>query len=56
MQKLVKTEKSTNKWMSNFGLIEENMELSHIHLAVLGIIFYEKKNLNLFFFFNIPAF
>ena len=37
--------------MSSFDLIEEeNMELSHIHLAVLGIIFYEKKNLNLFFF------
>ena len=35
--------------MSSFGLIEENMELSHIHLAVSGIIFYE-KNLSLFFF------
>ena len=34
MQKLVKTEKSTNNWMSSFGLIEENMELSHIHLVV----------------------
>ena len=41
MQKLVKTGKNTeiNKQsiaMSSFGLIEENMELSHIHLAVLG--------------------
>ena len=26
--------KSTNNPMSSFGLIEENMELSHIHLAV----------------------
>ena len=34
MQKLVKTQKSTNNLMSIFGLIEENMELSHIHLAV----------------------
>ena len=35
MQKVVKTGKYTdiNK-MSSFGLIEENMELSHIHLAV----------------------
>ena len=40
MQKLVKTvkyteiKKSRNNPMSSFGLIEENMELSHIHLAV----------------------
>jgi hypothetical protein len=34
MQKLVKTQKSTNNRMSIFGLIEENMELSHIDLAV----------------------
>ena len=31
MQKLVKT---TNNSMSSFGLIEENVELSHVHLAV----------------------
>jgi hypothetical protein len=36
MQKLVKTRKSTNNPMSSFGLIEEIMELSHIHLAVTG--------------------
>ena len=34
MQKQVKTQKSTYNPMSSFGLIEENMELSHIHLAV----------------------
>ena len=36
MQKLVKTGKytETNNPMSSFGLIEENIELSHIHLAV----------------------
>ena len=37
MQKLVKqsnTQKSTNNPMSSFGLIEENIELSHIDLAV----------------------
>ena len=34
MQKLVKTQKSTNNPLSIFGLIEENMELSHIHLVV----------------------
>ena len=37
MQKLVKTgktQKSTNNPMSSFGIIEENIELSHIHLAV----------------------
>ena len=36
MQELVKTGKFTeiNNPMSSFGLIEENMELSHIHLAV----------------------
>ena len=34
MQTLVKTKKSTNNLMSIFGLIEENMELSHTHLAV----------------------
>ena len=37
-QKLLKTQKSTNNPMSNFGLIEENMELSHIHLAVQVLI------------------
>ena len=37
--------------MSIFGLIEENMELSHIHLAVSGIIFYEKKAINFYFYF-----
>jgi hypothetical protein len=34
MQKQVNTQKSTNNPMSSFGLIEENLELSHIHLAV----------------------
>ena len=34
MQKLVKTQKLTNNAMSSFGLIEENMELSLIYLAV----------------------
>ena len=34
MQKLVKTQKSTNNPMSSFGLIEKNLELSHIYLAV----------------------
>ena len=37
MQKLVKTDKNTeiNKQSDDkFGLIEESMELSHIHLAV----------------------
>ena len=34
MQKLVKTQKSTNNPMSIFGLKKERMELSHIHLAV----------------------
>jgi hypothetical protein len=34
-KKQVKTQKSTNNLMSIFGLIKENMELSHIHLAVL---------------------
>ena len=29
-----KTQKSTNNNMSSFGLIEKNMELSHIYLAV----------------------
>ena len=38
MQKLVKRQKSANNPMSSFGLIEENMELSHIHLAVQGCI------------------
>ena len=33
MQKLVKTQKSTNNLMSSFGLIKENMELSHINLG-----------------------
>ena len=38
MQKLVNTGKYTeikNNPMSSFGLIEENIELSHINLAVL---------------------
>jgi hypothetical protein len=42
MQKLVKTDKTqklTNNSMSSFGLIEENVELSHIHLAVATICF-----------------
>jgi hypothetical protein len=34
MIKQVNTQKSTNNPMSSFGFIEENMELSHIHLAV----------------------
>ena len=40
MQKLVKTgrlvdtQKSTNNWMSSFGLFEENVDLSRIHIAV----------------------
>jgi hypothetical protein len=37
MQELVKTGKYTeinNNPMSTFGLIQENMELSHIHLTV----------------------
>ena len=33
-QKHVKTQKSRNNRMSSFGLIEKNMELSHIFLAV----------------------
>ena len=36
----VKTQKSTNNRISRFGLIEKNMELSHIYLAV------DAKNLN----------
>ena len=32
--KQVNTQKSTNNPMSSFGLIEGNIELSHIHLAV----------------------
>ena len=32
--KQVNTQKSTNNPMSSFDLIEKNMELSHIHLAV----------------------
>ena len=39
MQKLVKTQKSTNNPLSSVGLIEENMELSHIHLAVRDHIY-----------------
>ena len=31
------TQKSTNNPMSSFGLIEENIELAHIHLAVTHI-------------------
>ena len=37
-QKRVKTQKSTNNRMSSFGLIEKNMELSHIFLAVIKIL------------------
>ena len=36
--KQVKTQKSTNNPISHFDLIEENMELSHIHLAVMFCI------------------
>ena len=46
MQKLVKqvnSQKSTNNPMSSFGLIEENIELCHIHLAVKFI--YSEKAL-----------
>ena len=39
MQKLVKTQKSTNNPMSIFGLIEEDTELPHIHLAVNTMFF-----------------
>ena len=42
MQKLVKTGKtqtSTNNVMSSFGLVEENMELSHIYQAVQYLFF-----------------
>jgi hypothetical protein len=39
MQKIVKTHKSTNNSMSSFGLIEEIMELSHIHLAAVSFHF-----------------
>ena len=35
MQKLRNSDKSANNPMSSFGLIEENMELSHIYLAVI---------------------
>ena len=41
MQKLVKTGKYTEikiNPMSSFGLIEENIELPHIHLPVLYLI------------------
>ena len=41
MQKVAKqvnTQKSTNNPLSSFGLIEENKELSHIHLAVPFLI------------------
>ena len=36
MQKLIKIGKYTeiNNFMSNFGLIEENIKLSHLNLAV----------------------
>ena len=34
MQKEVNTQKSTNNPVSSFGLIEENIELSDIYLAV----------------------
>ena len=33
--KQVNIQKSTNNAMSSFDLLEENIELSHIHLAVL---------------------
>jgi hypothetical protein len=41
MQKLVKTGKNTeitNNLMSMIGLIEENMEPSHIHLPVYALL------------------
>ena len=44
MQKLVKTGKYTeitNNPMSNFGLIEEKMEQSHIHSAVSNSFSYD---------------
>ena len=34
---MVKTQKSTNKWLSSFGLIVENMELSCIDSAVIDL-------------------
>ena len=37
VQKLAKTQKSTNNPMSNFGLVEENMQLFHIHFTVLPV-------------------
>ena len=36
MQTQVNTQKPTKNPMSSFGLIEENMKLSHIHLAVIS--------------------
>ena len=30
--------------MSSFGLIEENMELSHIHLAVISLAVFAQNN------------
>ena len=50
----VKTQKSTSNPMSSFGLIEKNMELSHIHLAVLlkkWLYGWQiEKNASIFFF------
>jgi hypothetical protein len=37
MQKRVNTQKSTNNPMSSFGLIEENMGLSHISFSCTQI-------------------
>ena len=47
MQKLIKTQKSTNNPMSSFSLIEEIMELSHIHLAVTSNKTYRTLSKNL---------
>ena len=38
MQKVGNSGKSTNNPMSSFGLVEEDMGLSHIHIAVLEIL------------------
>ena len=49
MQKLVKTgktQKSKNNPMSSFGSIEENIELSHIHLAVCTAVWTNLSNIS----------
>ena len=43
MQKQVKTQKSTSNPISSFGLVEESVELSHIHLAVCQILNFTSK-------------